>query len=59
MSSMLGRFGNASAVAELAKPPIASWPSPPMLKTLARNATQIPTATRRSGAAFTAVEPSA
>ena len=36
-------------------PPIAIWPSPPMLKTLARNAMQIPTPTSSSGTAFTAV----
>ena len=38
-----------------ARPPMAIWPSPPMLKTLARKAMQIPTPTSRSGTALTAV----
>ena len=50
-----GSPGNASAVAVPARPPIAIWPSPPMLKTFARKAMQMPTPTSRSGTALTAV----
>ena len=50
-----GRSGNVSAVAALSRPPIAIWPSPPMLNTLARKAMQIPTPTSRSGTAWIAV----
>ena len=42
-----------------ASPPMAIWPSPPMLRTLARKAMQMPTPTSRSGTALTAVLASA
>ena len=59
MSTGAGRLGSASAVAVPAIAPIAIWPSPPMLKTLARKAMQIPRPTKSRGAACAAVEASA
>ena len=50
-----GSPGRASAAPVANSAPIAIWPSPPMLKTFARNAIQIPTPTSSSGTAFTAV----
>ena len=55
MSTKAGRFGSASAVAALARPPMTICPSPPMLSTLARNEMQMPTPTSSSGTALTAV----
>ncbi len=54
-----GTPGTAIAVAVAARPPITIWPSPPMFRTFARNAMQIPTPTSTSGTALIAVSASA
>src|SRR6266508_54094 len=55
MSRGGGRSGRASAVTVEARPPMTIWPSPPMFRTFARNAMQIPTPTSSSGIALVAV----
>ena len=49
-----GRSGTASAVIVDSSPPAMIWPSPPMLITLARKATQMPVPTNSSGMALAA-----
>ncbi len=54
-SSAAGQLGKARATTVLASAPAMIWPSPPMLMTLARKATVMPTPTSSSGTALATV----